>query len=655
MDDRPKFLSDDGLQSEAKRLWQDLEEGEIPQDTFGALLAIHARTRRQTETKADTEPQHLNGPETEGVRSGVKKRRVSMEDLEIESGRAPKKGRSTRVPDRPLVPETAQQRSSPRSRVHGRAARGASPTRTDKNTILSHATVPDLQNFGDLSSDFEFEFPSAFDNFTSSVEDLCCDGECTAKTCPSCRSCELSCFLPCENPEECESGICEDLSCAGGSPLPSCTGHHKPLSYTPTFDQCGWVGNGENCTATVSSPGQTVQHVTESHIKPQTQVTCHWNDCGFSTDVHRLPNHLWTDHEPASYVCLWFNCEQAFSTHEELDEHFKMVHCHMGCHWAGCEKTTTSETELQDHFSSEHIHPSQGPLSQEHVHVDQGPPAQTQQWHDRGRYGSATASSASSHQHHPSSNDSASSMSIPLSLQGPHSTNTSSANPILHPEEAYKYELPVKTCMWIVDPGRGTNCGMICKDGNSLQDHIRRAHILCLPSTELRCAWKGCSYVQATKDKSKLARHVYTHSKYCFGACKFCGQEFSEKSKLQQHEATHKNERPYACKKCDSRFPTQNALTNHGRIHKNEKPLKCDFQLPSGEKCNYTCSDPSNMSTHRKKHLPPKFACNICDKAFCRRDTLKRHMLVHDPFKLAAKKRGYAEMTAVASDYFQGL
>ena len=74
--------------------------------------------------------------------------------------------------------------------------------------------------------------------------------------------------------------------------------------------------------------------------------------------------------------------------------------------------------------------------------------------------------------------------------------------------------------------------------------------------------------------------------------------------------------------------------------------------IVKGQRCEYTCSDPSNMSTHKKKHLPPKFACSVCEKPFCRSDALKRHMLVHDPKKIAAKKRGLADLGHVAGEYF---
>ena len=595
-----------------------------------------------------------------------------------------------RTPKRP-----SKRPNLPTSRVtrqcqlpHNIAARGASPTRVNGNTIFSHATLPNFQSFGDssiaprntqctqgstiglrhavdLTESFQFgeklarprhvtnnmdsstdpsrvpeadysstvEFPSLDpldtddylwdEGLLPSVENICNTTECTAKSCPSCVSCEQSCYLPCDNPDECSSDICRNLSCVC-SPQPTCTGHH-----TPIFDQCEWVGNGENCRATVNSPGQTVQHVTESHIKPQSQITCEWDSCGISTDVHRLPNHLWFDHEPASYVCLWYDCEQAFSTHEELDAHFKMVHCHMGCHWAGCEMITTSQTELQDHFSQNHLHLDMG--CEHNPSASEVPPP--------------------SLLHRSSPGESSTSKSMQISPGEAVSTNASS---VTSEDKCPKPKMAGKTtCLWITGQDDSSQCGMKFEDGNMLQEHVRSTHILALQSTELKCGWMGCYYVQGTKDKSKLARHAYKHTKYCFGACKYCQREFSEKSKLQQHEATHLEERSYCCEECSRRFLTQNALTNHKRVHNGEKPLVCGMTV-KGEKCAYTCSDPSNMSTHKKKHISPKFACSVCERAFCRGDTLKRHMLVHDPQRMAAKKRGFCELADVTVDYFDG-
>lgn len=306
----------------------------------------------------------------------------------------------------------------------------------------------------DFSSDIPFSFSDAFNTdeyrwheaIKGSIVDTCCASECTSKTCPSCLSCERSCYLPCDNPEECSSELCVDQSCVC-SPQLNFTGHD-----TPGFDQCEWIGNGENCTATMHSPGETVQHVNENHIKPQTQVTCEWDDCGISTDVHRLPNHLWRDHEPANYVCLWQHCEQAFSTHEELDAHFKMVHCHMGCHWAGCEMITTSQTELQDHFSQNHL---QFDLENEY-----NVPAPHESPPRLGERSVSHGSKTSIEMQASSGNDSSPRVS----------TATSQSNAT----QGYKAEIgATRTCMWVTGHNHDARCGMVFKDGNTLQEHIR--------------------------------------------------------------------------------------------------------------------------------------------------------------------------------------
>ena len=71
--------------------------------------------------------------------------------------RARKRSRFLQTLGQSTVAEAAQRQSLPVSRVSRQdrlpptAARGGSPTRIDRNTTFSHATLPGLQNFGDLS------------------------------------------------------------------------------------------------------------------------------------------------------------------------------------------------------------------------------------------------------------------------------------------------------------------------------------------------------------------------------------------------------------------------------------------------------------------------------------------------------------------------
>lgn len=278
--------------------------------------------------------------------------------------------------------------------------------------------------------------------------DTCCASECTAKSCPSCLSCEQSCYLPCDNPEECSSEICDNQSCIC-SPQPDFTGCDSPV-----FDHCEWVGNGENCTATVNSSRETAQHVNEDHIKPQTLVTCEWNDCGLSTDVDRLPYHLWRDHEPANYVCLWQHCEQAFSTHEQLDAHFKTVHCNMGCHWAGCEMITTSRTELQDHFSQQHL--------QSDLNDKCGSTAPYEVAEGLGKRSSAREPDVSVDMH-----------DLPEKCSSIHLSTTASQRKAIDESRSKPATTVGKICMWATGQGDALYCGEVFDDGNKLQEHIR--------------------------------------------------------------------------------------------------------------------------------------------------------------------------------------
>lgn len=323
----------------------------------------------------------------------------------------------------------------------------------------------------------------------NSISRMCFDEFCTGRQCASCDS---SCYEPCLNPEECSSVTCRNLSCIG-SPMPTCADHHTPS--TELFGDaannrlyCDWLGNGVNCEQTEPTKNELGAHVTESHIKPQAQITCEWDSCGVATDVRSLPKHLWAHHEPESYVCLWSNCVRRFSTHEELDKHFKMVHCHIGCHWAGCEMVTMSQIELENHLYEEHLQLN-GPrnttteplLVQKETVLATPPSHQLEPVPDKGD---------------------AKNTSTPL-----HSSTKSN-------DEQESEMLGPKMCKWIKAGKRGNElCRNIHNYGNSLQEHIKEEHNFPPFTKVMKCGWEGCNYIESTGDRSKLWRHVAIHTK----------------------------------------------------------------------------------------------------------------------------------------------
>jgi len=84
-------------------------------------------------------------------------------------------------------------------------------------------------------------------------------------------------------------------------------------------------------------------------------------------------------------------------------------------------------------------------------------------------------------------------------------------------------------------------------------------------------------------------------------SCDECFKTFSSPGKLKQHEYTHTGETPFECKipGCDKKFTSKFKLKRHILIHSQTKT----------------------------------FLCDICQRAFRRKDHLKNHEKVHDPGK----------------------
>lgn len=381
-----------------------------------------------------------------------------------------------------------------------------------------------------------------------------CRGDsCTGR---QCQSCDSSCYEPCLNPDECSSATCRNLSCFG-SPMPSSLNPYTPsqeLYGQPENNllTCDWLGNGVHCQQPEADKNQLSAHVLESHIKPQAQVTCRWDDCGISTDVRSLPNHIWSHHEPESYVCLWANCTERFKTHEELDNHFKLVHCNVGCHWAGCEMVTMSQVELQNHFQQEHLdtYNTQDTTMRAYTIFD---PIQ-----HMGQSGIVQGSqSTRDHAFHSENGQEKMTRS-----------NSHVDGEMLGP----------KVCKWIKN---GIICQSVHEHGNKLQEHIKENHNpVSSPqhSKKLKCGWDGCKFVESSGDKSKLWRHVAIHTKCrcrvafnllllltiftdAFVSCRCCRKEYSDKHRLEDHLRKASKTRRLECEKCGQTFSHQHALS----------------------------------------------------------------------------------------------
>lgn len=177
-------------------------------------------------------------------------------------------------------------------------------------------------------------------------------------------------------------------------------------------------------------------------------------------------------------------------------------------------------------------------------------------------------------------------------------------------------------CLW--EQG-ASKCGMVFENAHQLEIHVQAEHVENMPKADggYVCAWADCGRRHKPfAQKSKVKRHMLTHTQYKPFKCDHCAQSFSAKQALTQHVLIHKNAKPLKCDICGKAFRQQSALTMHIRTHTHVKPLKCEI-------CGTLFGESSNLSKHRRTHdAVGRHACPepLCDKRFNRLDQCRRHL-----------------------------
>lgn len=163
----------------------------------------------------------------------------------------------------------------------------------------------------------------------------------------------------------------------------------------------------------------------------------------------------------------------------------------------------------------------------------------------------------------------------------------------------------------------------------------------------------GCDLV--FQHASRLLRHSIVHSAVKSYKCKNCPKMFKDFYLLRQHAVIHK-EKLYECLECRKKFRVKQLFDAHKEDH--SKGLKCDYCVKifddekdllkhqydyhvkehSCSQCDFKANSLKGLKSHMTlKHKtvgarhPAK--CDFCEKVFCRRVFLDRHLAEWHFFK----------------------
>ncbi|KAE8574921.1 hypothetical protein XENTR_v10003637 [Xenopus tropicalis] len=196
-------------------------------------------------------------------------------------------------------------------------------------------------------------------------------------------------------------------------------------------------------------------------------------------------------------------------------------------------------------------------------------------------------------------------------------------------------------------------CKMAFNIKKSLKSHTLYKHGDALP---LKCSVSGCK--RSFRKKSALRIHLSEHSKESLSVCDLpgCGWKSTSATELKAHQRRHggyrcshegcqtisptwtalqthleKHPLELQCATCKKPFKKASALRRHKATH-DKKPLK----LPCPRQdCDKTFNTVFNLTHHvRKVHLCLQtHRCYHagCNRSFAMRESLLRHLVVHDP------------------------
>lgn len=366
--------------------------------------------------------------------------------------------------------------------------------------------------------------------------------------------------------------------------------------YGGSVLRCHWGGNIHGEFNDLSSLNQ---HVYESHVWPQLELQCQWNDCHQATNPTHLMSHLSNDHQAPldgmQQVCHWSACQSTVPGRDALASHLWSAHMPADlfrCQWDSCGVLANDASGLSMHLQTSHFsHPaslSMWPL-QEPLQPSQ--PSQPYPSPESLVLMSPLAPAMASAPTLASASLSASTAAAPPALATAPESASASAS-----ASASRSPPPPLRCRWI-DPNQtgGTEdseCGLLCADAVSLQHHVIQAHVNTMNKKDgYTCWWSDC-HRQGTKPfphRQKLEFHMQVHTG--------CTLHIQSPSTRQPLTGFFSSDKSFGCEFCSKYFATPVALKSHRRIHTGERPYVC-------KECGKTFAHSTGLSSYPRRYYP---------------------------------------------------
>uniref|UniRef100_A0A8D3B9H4 C2H2-type domain-containing protein n=1 Tax=Scophthalmus maximus TaxID=52904 RepID=A0A8D3B9H4_SCOMX len=207
---------------------------------------------------------------------------------------------------------------------------------------------------------------------------------------------------------------------------------------------------------------------------------------------------------------------------------------------------------------------------------------------------------------------------------------------------------------------------VICNRSFRLEVNLRRHHKIHWNKKELGKTWRENDYNDSSPREAALIASAEQQREPCRAAsnqkrmntshrCHSCSKCFPSRSKLQRHVMTHTGQRPYNCETCGKRFRQKTHLRVHCRTHlwtRYQKQRSLYINRPPSQSGNkllphYSGRNEvlhlrkvSKANVRRAQAAKPmqnpgseQHGCLQCSKCFPSASKLQRHEMVHTGLK----------------------